>query len=285
MPLRTRPQLEYRQKMGPGPPPQACERARSVKCFLPAKFSGLTLYRVRELGIRGRTPNAGKRTPFPTPRRRRPDLVRHDFNSPVPTYKLVGDITYLRTREGRLYLSTVIDPNTHMVVGRSLSARFDGRHRGIGAGVGKIARLRGRQRHIPRRPRRPARQQAFVRVGARQRRAADLQPHRTGSCHDNAVAESFFAPLKNEMYYRRSIPTRDSPSLRRSSSSRRTATAAGPTRRSATRRRPRLWKSSSNAQRPSPKSSSWPPDFSGPRVRNLDTGHTPDSASGNTIPG
>lgn len=181
-----------------------------MKCFLSAKFSGLTLYRVRELGIRGRTPNAGKRTPFPTPRRRRPDLVRHDFNSPVPTYKLVGDITYLRTREGRLYLSTVIDPNTHMVVGRSLSARFDGRHRGIGAGVGKIARLRGRQRHIPRRPRRPARQQAFVRVGARQRRAADLQPHRTGSCHDNAVAESFFAPLKNEMYYRRSFPTRDS---------------------------------------------------------------------------
>ncbi|WP_369692615.1 DDE-type integrase/transposase/recombinase [Senegalimassilia anaerobia] len=58
---------------------------------------------------------------IPNPKaRRRPDLVRHDFNSPVPTYKLVGDITYLRTREGRLYLSTVIDPNTHMVVaGRS----------------------------------------------------------------------------------------------------------------------------------------------------------------------
>lgn len=125
--------------------------------------------------------------------------------------KLVGDITYLRTREGRLYLSTVIDPNTHMVVGRSLSARFDGRHRGIGAGVDQIARLRGWQRHIPRRPRRPARQQAFVRVGARQRRAADLQPHRTGSCHDNAVAESFLATLKSlEMYYRRSFPTRDS---------------------------------------------------------------------------
>lgn len=129
--------------------------------------------------------------------RRRPDLVRRDFNSPVPTYKLVDDITYLRTREGRLYLSMVIDPNTHMMVGRSLSARFDGRHRDIGAGVGQIARLRGWQRHIPRRPQRPARQQAFVRVGARQQRAADLQPHRTGSCHDNAVAESFFATLKD----------------------------------------------------------------------------------------
>ncbi|GKG89786.1 hypothetical protein CE91St32_08280 [Gordonibacter pamelaeae] len=31
---------------------------------------------------------------------------------------------------------------------------------------------------------------------------------RTGSCHDNAVAESFFATLKNEMYYRGSFATR-----------------------------------------------------------------------------
>jgi putative transposase len=31
---------------------------------------------------------------------------------------------------------------------------------------------------------------------------------RTGVCWDNAVAESFFAVLKNEMYYRQSFPTR-----------------------------------------------------------------------------
>lgn len=76
------------------------------------------------------------------------------------------------------------------------------------------------------------------------------------------------------------------PSMRRSSSSRHTATAAGPTRRSATRCRQRLWRLSSNARCPSPKSFPWPPDSSSSRVQNLDTGHTPlDSASGNTIPG
>lgn len=32
---------------------------------------------------------------------------------------------------------------------------------------------------------------------------------RTGNCHDNAVAESFFATLKNEMHCRRRFPTRD----------------------------------------------------------------------------
>lgn len=35
-----------------------------------------------------------------------------------------------------------------------------------------------------------------------------LSRSRTGDCHDNAVAESFFATLKNEMYYRSSFATR-----------------------------------------------------------------------------
>lgn len=98
---------------------------RFVHAMLPPEFSRLTRYRVlklmRELGIRGCTPNARKRTAVPDPRAKpRPDLVRRDFTSPIPTYKLVGDITYLRTGEEWLYLATVIDPCTRMVVaGRS----------------------------------------------------------------------------------------------------------------------------------------------------------------------
>lgn len=38
---------------------------------------------------------------------------------------------------------------------------------------------------------------------------ACLSRSRTGNCHDNAVAESFFATLKNEMYHRMRFPTRD----------------------------------------------------------------------------
>ena len=80
---------------------------------------------MREMGIRGVTPNAKKRTAIPDEGApARPDLVRRDFTSPVPTYKLVGDITYLRTGEGWLYPATVIDLNTRMVVGWSLSSRM-----------------------------------------------------------------------------------------------------------------------------------------------------------------
>ena len=36
-----------------------------------------------------------------------------------------------------------------------------------------------------------------------------LSVGRTGSCRDNAVAESFFGTFKNEMYHRRPFATRD----------------------------------------------------------------------------
>lgn len=185
--------------------------ARFVKCFLPAEFSGLTLYRVRklmrELGIRGCTPNQRKRTTIPDPKAKpRPDLVRRDFTSPVPTYKLVGDITYLRTGEGWLYLATVIDLNTRMVVGWSLSSRMtadiavaaleSAKSRGYVAGNAIFHTDRGAQ--------------YTSRLLAEWARANDvrLSCSRTGNCHDNAVAESFFATLKNEMYYRRRFATR-----------------------------------------------------------------------------
>lgn len=79
--------------------------ARFILAFLPDKFEGTTLYRVRkcmrELGMKGCTLYKSKRTTIPDKNAKpKPDLVRRDFTSPIPTYKLVGDITYLRTGQG-----------------------------------------------------------------------------------------------------------------------------------------------------------------------------------------
>lgn len=184
---------------------------RFVHAMLPPGFAHLTRYRVlklmRELGIRGCTPNAKKRTTIPDPKAKpRPDLVRRDFTSPVPTYKLVGDITYLRTGEGWLFLATAIDLCTRMVVGWSLSDRMtadiavsaleSAKARGYVAGNAIFHSDRGAQ--------------YTSRTLAEWARANDvrLSCSRTGNCRDNAVAESFFATLKNEMYYRKSFATR-----------------------------------------------------------------------------
>ena len=46
-----------------------------------------------------------------------PDLVHRDFTAAAPGEKMVGDITYISTWEGWLYLATVIDCHTKAVIG------------------------------------------------------------------------------------------------------------------------------------------------------------------------
>jgi putative transposase len=83
---------------------------------------GLVADLMRELGLRGCQPRAYKRTTVPGDEPViRPDLLGRDFSAPEPGQRLVGDITYLRTGEGWLYLATVIDLATRMVVGWQLA--------------------------------------------------------------------------------------------------------------------------------------------------------------------
>ncbi len=50
-----------------------------------------------------------------------PDLVARDFTAPRPGVKLVGDITYIRTWAGWLYLATVIDCFNKEVIGYAMA--------------------------------------------------------------------------------------------------------------------------------------------------------------------
>lgn len=135
------------------------------------------------------------------------NLVRRDFTSPVPTYRLVGDIACLRTGEGRLYLATTIDLRTRMAVGWSLSGQMtadiavaaleSAKSRGCVAGNAIFHSDGGAQ-------------YASGTLAERARaNDARLSCGRTGNRRDNAVAESFFATPKDEMYHRGRFPTRD----------------------------------------------------------------------------
>jgi putative transposase len=50
-----------------------------------------------------------------------PDLLRRDFTADAPATKLVGDITYIRTWEGWLYLATVLDCFSKKVMGYAMA--------------------------------------------------------------------------------------------------------------------------------------------------------------------
>lgn len=49
---------------------------------------------------------------------------KRDFTATVPGTRLVGDITYLKTGSGWLYVATVIDLATRMVVGWSMDSNM-----------------------------------------------------------------------------------------------------------------------------------------------------------------
>jgi len=77
---------------------------------------------MRELGLvpcqprpwRPTTPSAGDAGPIP-------DLVDRDFTAAAPGTKLVGDITYIPTWEGWLYLASVVDCHTKACIGYAMA--------------------------------------------------------------------------------------------------------------------------------------------------------------------
>jgi putative transposase len=168
---------------------------------------GLVADLMRELGLKAVQPRAYKRTTIPGQQPvSSPDLIGRDFTADAPGARLVGDITYLRTGEGWLYLATVIDLATRMVIGWQL-----GDHMRTSLVIDALA-MAIRHGHV--RPdaifhsdRGCQYTSAEFSLFCKQNR---VRPSvgRTGVCWDNAAAESFFATLKNEMYYRHTFPTR-----------------------------------------------------------------------------
>jgi putative transposase len=135
-----------------------------------------------------------------------PDLVGRDFTASVPGGKMVGDITYIPTWEGWVFLATVIDCATRKVVGWAMDDNY--RTPLISSAIKMAARnLRlpdGAVFHSDRGSNYTSAEFAAVlgRLGIRQ------SAGRTGTCFDNALAESFNAAVKVERVHRTVYPTR-----------------------------------------------------------------------------
>jgi putative transposase len=136
-----------------------------------------------------------------------PNLLDQDFSATVPNQKYVGDITYLWTDEGWLYLATIIDLYSRMVVGWAMSERMTARlvcdalkmalwRRGMPTGV-IVHSDRGSQ----------------YCSGAYQALLDEYglicSMSGKGNCYDNACAESFFHSLKVEAIHGERIGTRE----------------------------------------------------------------------------
>lgn len=130
-----------------------------------------------------------------------PDLIGRRFNPGRPDVAWVGDITYIATDEGWLYLASVLDLGSRRLLGYSMAAHMRtelvadaltmaaGVRGGLTAGIifhgdRGSQYLSGDYRHL------------IAELGMVQ------SVGRTGVCWDNSVAESFWSSLKRELVHR-----------------------------------------------------------------------------------
>lgn len=163
---------------------------------------------VRELGLQPCQPRPWRHSltdqdPAASPI---PDLVNRDFTASAPGEKMVGDITYIPTWEGWVFLATVIDCHTKAVIGWAMSDNY--KTPLIGAAIDMAVRnhdiRKGAIFHSDRGSNYTSAEFGKILRGHEIRQSVG----RTGICYDNAMAESFFAALKNERVNRTQYPTR-----------------------------------------------------------------------------
>ncbi len=160
-----------------------------------------------ENGWAAKRMRAFKRTTIPSdPDKVFQDLIGRDFTSDTPGTRLVGDITYLRTDQGWLYLATVIDLCTRMVIGWAMAEHM---RASLVTGALTMARDRGHLQpdaifHSDRGTQYTSREMGKWCTGNSIRQSMGA----TGVCWDNAVAESLFSSLKNEFYHHYGFATR-----------------------------------------------------------------------------
>jgi putative transposase len=136
-----------------------------------------------------------------------PNLLDRNFNVNAPDRVWASDITFVPTREGWLYVAVVIDLYSRRVIGWSMHARInlplviEALMMAIRQRKPKVGLVHHSDRG-----------QLYLATSYRdllKNHGMVQSMSKKGDCYDNAVVESFFSNLKNELTWHRSFQTRD----------------------------------------------------------------------------
>ena len=133
--------------------------------------------------------------------------LERNFSATRLAEKWVSDLTYIKTQEGWLYLTAVLDLADRKVVGWALSETME-------AEVTSVAAWRMAVRNRPITQALVFHSDQGVQYACEQFRKqlkgipVRQSMSRPGNCWDNAVAESFFKTMKTELIYHRKFATR-----------------------------------------------------------------------------
>lgn len=136
--------------------------------------------------------------------------LMQDFNVNEQNEVWVSDITYIRTKQGWLYLTTVIDLFDRKVIGWALSSTMSTKQTSVAAlRMALINRPIQEQKELVFHSDRGIQYASDEFVNeTRKHKSISRSMSRKGNCWDNAVAESFFKTLKVELVYHENYHTK-----------------------------------------------------------------------------
>jgi len=164
---------------------------------------------MRQAGLAGRAARRWKKTTIADPAAAaRADRIRRDFTADASKLnaRWCGDITYLRTWEGWLFLATVIDIASRRVVGFALADHL--RTELVADALANAVAARGPDPGVIFHSDRGCQYTSAEFASLAGDCGVVLSLGRKGQCWDNALAESFFASLKGELTDNQAWPTR-----------------------------------------------------------------------------
>ena len=185
---------------------QSREHYGIIKCWQAIKQSGIRCGRDQVARIRRAHDIYSKRrrrfvitTKSKRGQQSAPNILQRDFSATLPNRSWVGDVTFIPTRQGWLYLSVMIDLFSRKIVGWSMSHKNDGQLTldALNMAITQRKPEPGLIHHTDR-----------GKTYATEKYKEELEHSgmiasmsRKRNCWDNAVAESFFSNLKNELTY------------------------------------------------------------------------------------
>ena len=128
-----------------------------------------------------------------------PNLLNRDFYASAPDTKYVGDITYIHTGEGWLYLATVIDLYSRKVVGWSMDDTM--KVSLVNDALNMAIKHRNPPKGLLWHTDRGSQYASYAHKDLLEKHNIVQSMSRKGNCWDNAVAESFFKTLKSDLVY------------------------------------------------------------------------------------
>ncbi|MDA8368147.1 MAG: IS3 family transposase [Actinomycetota bacterium] len=162
---------------------------------------------MREYGIVGVTPRRSVRTTIrddlapPLP-----DLIGQDFSPGAPNKRYCGDITYVPTGEGWLYLATVLDLGSRRLAGWAMADHM--RSKLVEDAIDRALELRGCRAGATFHSDRGAQNLSGSYWAHCELLGVTQSAGRVATCFDNSAAESFFSSLKRELVHRYRFATR-----------------------------------------------------------------------------